>query len=44
MRQKSSSVQGQAILEWFSMYEVVFEFAKSSEACTENTLNEYKRL
>ncbi len=33
-----------AILEWFLMYEVVFEYAKSSLACTENTLNEYKRL
>jgi hypothetical protein len=32
------------ILEWFSMYEVASEYAKSILACTENTLKEFKNL
>ncbi len=45
MRQKFLSVQGEtAILDWFSMYEGVFDYGKSILACTENTLEEYKFL
>ncbi len=42
---KPFSVQGKTtILEWFTIYEVVSEYVKSIFACTENTLEEYKRL
>ncbi len=33
-----------AILEWFYIYKVVSEYAKSILACMENTLKEYKRI
>ncbi len=42
---KFLSVQGKTtILEWFTIHEVVSEYVKSIFACTENTLEEYKRL
>ena len=45
MALKPLSVQGKTtILEWFTIYEVVSEYVKSIFACTENTLEEYKRL
>jgi hypothetical protein len=32
-----------AILEWFYLYKVVSEYAKSILSCTENTLKAFKR-
>jgi hypothetical protein len=33
-----------AIFEWFSMYEVLSQYARSISAYTENKLKEYERL
>jgi hypothetical protein len=32
-----------AILEWFYLYKVTFEYAKSIFSCTKNTLKAFKR-